>query len=153
MAEAKTPFHVFPKWRMDIGFPWIVWSVGWLAIFKAVIWLSTNPGIQDPEVALLAARLGVKSLVTMIPFIIVGIGVWNLRKWAVWGLIALCIADLLFFLVTPGSVKFVAGEGFIVLTIVLLLFNGPLGNILILLSTPALLKYAGKTNTYARETE
>ena len=148
-AGAKKPFFVFPSWRMDIDFPWAIWAVGWLAIFKAVIWLSTNPAIQDPRTELLAGKLAVKFLVTMLPFIILGIGVWNLRKWAVWGLIALCTADLLFFLVTSGSTRYIAGDSFIVLSITLLVFNGPLGNILILLATPVMLKYAGKIETFS----
>ena len=146
----KTPFYIFPGWRMDRNYPWVIWAVGWLSIFKAVLWLSTNPGIQDPQIELLAAKLAVKFLITTVPFLILGIGVWNLRKWAIWGLIALCVADLIFFLVTPGSTRFIAGNHFILLSITLLIFNGPLGNILILLATPVLIKYSGKTETFSQ---
>ncbi len=146
----KTPFYIFPKWRMDTGFPWVIWAVGWLAVFKAVLWLATNPGFQDPQIELLATKLAVKFLITMAPLIIFGIGVWNLRKWAIWGLIALCVADLIFFLVVPGSTRFIAGNHFILLSITLLIFNGPLGDILILLATPLLIKFAGKTEAFSQ---
>ncbi len=128
-------------------FPWPIWAVGWLAIFKSIIWLSTNPTVSSP----LAEILATKFLITMIPFLVLGIGVWNLRKWAVWGLIILSIADLLFFIVFRNAWPFIMGDNIMVLAVVLMIFNGPVGNILILLATPVMLKYAGKKVLFAPE--
>ena len=140
----KQPLFIFPKWRMLPDFPWQIWAVGWLAIFKAILWLSTNPNVPSPQAELLTAKF----LIAMIPFIVLGIGVWNLRKWAVWGLIALAIVDLLFFVVVPGSSRYVTGGNFWVLSIVLLIFDGPLGNIFILIAAPVMLKHAKKSERF-----
>jgi hypothetical protein len=129
-------------------FPWQVWAVGWLAIFKAFLWLATDPVLPSPA----AERLAAKFLLTMIPFLVLGIGVWNLRKWAVWGIIALCIADLLFFIVWPDASRYLMGSGFWGLSILLLVFNGAPGDILILIAAPVLLKSAGKRHSLIHET-
>jgi hypothetical protein len=136
----QSTFFVIPKWRMYPEFPWPIWAVGWLAIFKSVIWLSTNPTVSGPLAEILAA----KYLIMMIPFLVLGIGVWNLRKWAVWGLIILSVADLLFFIIFRSAWPVITGDNILVLAVVLMIFNGPVGDILILLATPVLLKYAGK---------
>jgi hypothetical protein len=141
----QSTFFVFPTWRMYGEFPWPIWAVGWLAIFKSIIWLSTNPTVASP----LAEILATKYLITMIPFLILGIGVWNLRKWAVWGLIILSVADLLFFIVFRHAWPIIMGDNIMVLAVVLMIFNGPVGNILILLATPVMLKYAGKDLQFA----
>jgi len=139
--DKKQPsFFILPEWRIYKEFPWQIWAVGWLAVFKAVIWLSTSPDIPSPMLEILA----IKFLICIVPFIIFGFGVWNLRKWAMWGLILLCIADLLFFLIFWHASIYIIGKNFWLLAICLLLFNGPLGDVLILLTIPFLLKYAGK---------
>jgi hypothetical protein len=137
-------FVILPGWRMYKDFPWQIWAVGWLAIFKAFIWLSTSPDCPDPVLNILT----IKFVVCMVPFIIFGIGVWNLRKWAVWGIILLCIADLVFFIIFQPEIYMAAGcmmgNSFWLLTLTLMLFNGPLGSVLILITTPYLLKHSGK---------
>jgi len=137
-------FVILPGWRMYKDFPWQIWAVGWLAIFKAFIWLSTSPDCPDPVLNILT----IKFVVCMVPFIIFGIGVWNLRKWAVWGIILLCIADLVFFIIFQPEIYMAAGcmmgNSFWLLTLTLMLFNGPLGSVLILIATPFLLKHSGK---------
>jgi hypothetical protein len=139
-------FQFIPKWRMNSNFPWPVWSIGWLAIFKGVIWLATDPTIPSPAAEMLAAKL----IICTVPYVIFGIGVWNFRRWAVWGLVVLSAADLMFFLTIGAYVPFyellhyIAGKHFFAIQLILLLLNGPLGNILILVSTPMLLKYSGK---------
>ncbi len=125
---------------MEPDFPWQIWAVGWLAVVKALLWMSTNPVVPGP----LAGFLAAKFLITMAPFLLLGIGVWNLRRWAAWGLIIVAVADLAFFVVLPGAWRFLSGDSFWGLAAVLLVFNGPIGNILILLATPFLLKTAGK---------
>jgi|AACY02.18.fsa_nt_gi hypothetical protein len=139
-------FQFIPKWRMNSQFPWPIWAVGWLAIFKGVIWLATDPSIPSPTAEMLAAKF----LVCLVPYVLFGIGVWNFRRWAVWGLVVLSAADLLFFL-TLGAytplyelLHYIAGKHFFVIQLLLLVFNGPLGNILLLVATPLLLKYSGR---------
>jgi hypothetical protein len=130
---------------MDKEFPWPIWAVGWLALFKAFLWLSYEP--VQPEALL--TILGTKYLLTMVPMAIFAIGVWNLRKWAVWGLISLSVADILFFIIYPQSLNAVLVESevhiySIILSFITLLCSGPLGDIIILLTCPALLKHANK---------
>jgi hypothetical protein len=138
---------------MNDRFPWPIWAIGWLAIFKGAIWLATDPSIPSPVSEILATKF----LVMMIPYILFGIGLWNLRKWAAWGLICLSALDLLFFLVMGAYASlfellgYIAGKHFIILQLVLLILNGPLGNILILIGTPVMLKYAGKYHQYLAE--
>jgi hypothetical protein len=124
---------------MRADFPWIIWAAGWLAIFKALIWLAADPSVPSP----LAEYLAVKFLIATLPFLVAGIGVWNLRKWAAWGLTALAAADLLFYIVFPQASQFIAGESFIGLAALLLVFNGPIGDVLLLFAAPVLLKHAG----------
>lgn len=133
-------FRFFPNWRMESGFPWQIWAAGWLAVVKALLWMSTDPVVPSP----LAGFLTAKFLIAMIPFLLLGIGVWNLRRWAAWGLMIAAIADLAFFIVFPGAWRFLTGGSFWGLAVVLLIFNGPIGNILILLTAPFLLKTAGR---------
>jgi hypothetical protein len=146
-GQTDVAFRILPPWRMNTEFPWQVWAVGWLAIFKAFLWLATDPVIPSP----MAERLAAKFLITMIPFLVLGIGVWNLRKWAVWGLVALCIADLLFFIVFSDASRHLMGSGFWGLSILLQVFNGAPGDILILIATPVLLKSAGRKQSLIHE--
>jgi hypothetical protein len=126
-------------------FPWPIWAVGWLALFKAFLWLSYEP-VQSGS---LLTLLGIKYLLNMIPMAIFAIGVWNLRKWAMWGLIILSGANLLFFIIYPQSLNAVLVESevyiySIILSFITLLCNGPLGDIFILLVSPIMLKHARK---------
>lgn len=137
--------RVFPPERMDKEFPWPIWAVGWLALFKAFLWLSYEP--VQPESLL--TLIGTKYLLNMIPMAIFAIGVWNLRKWATWGLIVLSLANLLFFIIYPQTLSAVLVESevyiySIMLSFITLLCNGPIGDILILLASPVMLKHANK---------
>ena len=149
--KTATPLlFIFPNWRMHSAFPWQVWAVGWLAVFKGVLWLATDPNIPSP----LREVLGIKNLLFMLPFVIAGIGIWNLRKWSVWGILLLSVVHLLFFILYPQLssstisyvqlIQFVVGRHFFILQFILLLCNGPLGDILIFLASAELLKQAGK---------
>jgi hypothetical protein len=140
----NAPFFIFPPWRICGQFPWLIWAAGWLAIFKAFLWLATDPVIPSP----LADQMAAKYLVTMIPFAVLGIGTWNLRKWAVWPLLILSVIDLMFYIFFPATSRYIAGNSFFLLAIVLLICTGPLGNILILVSGPSMLKHAGKSRYY-----
>jgi hypothetical protein len=136
-------FRVFPSERMDTDYPWTIWAVGWLALFKALLWLAYEP-VQAENVLRL---LGSKFLLTTIPLVILAIGVWNLKKWAVWGLVALSIANLIFFIVVPQTLNAVLVVSevriyAIILSFITLLCNGPLGDLFVLCATPSMLKHA-----------
>jgi hypothetical protein len=138
-------FRYFPPERMDREFPWPIWAVGWLALFKAFLWLSYEP-VQSGS---LLTILGTKYLLNMVPMAIFAIGVWNLKKWAMWGLIILSVANLIFFISYPQSLNAILIESevyiySIILSFITLLCNGPLGDIFILLATPFMLKHARK---------
>jgi hypothetical protein len=133
---------IFPPERMDPEYPWTIWAVGWLAFFKAFLWLAYEP-VQDESVLRL---LGAKFLLNMIPLAILAIGIWNLRKWAVWGLIALSVANLLFFVVNPQTLNAVLVVSevriySIILSFLTLLCNGPLGDVFILCAATRMLKH------------
>ena len=140
----NAPFSIFPSWRIYGQFPWLVWAAGWLAIFKAFLWLATDPVIPSP----LAEQMAAKFIVTMIPFAVFGVGTWNLRKWAVWPLLILSVIDLMFYIFFPAASRYIAGNSFFLLAIVLLICTGPLGNILILVSGPSMLKHAGNSRYF-----
>jgi hypothetical protein len=132
----------FPSERMDPEYPWTIWAVGWLAIFKAFLWLAYEP-VQAESVLRL---LGTKFLLNTIPLVIFAIGAWNRKKWAVWGLIALSVVNLIFFIVNPKTLNAVLVVSevriySIILSFLTLLCNGPLGDIFILCAAASLLKH------------
>lgn len=142
----KSKFRIFPSERMSVNFSWQTWAVGWLCVFKGIIWLAYEPNMADN----LMSFLGAKYLLGMLPLIICGIGIWNMRKWAVWGAVAVCAINLVIFFFTPQafSAMVVKSEVIIwsvLLSSVTLLCNGPVGDLLVILAAPALLKYIKKT--------
>jgi len=143
----KSEFRIFPSERMSADFPWQTWAIGWLCIFKGSIWLAYEPSISDSMLTL----LGFKYMLEMVPLIIFGIGIWNLRKWAMWGAIIIALINLVFILVIPNTfsslvVKSEAVIWSVLLSIVTMLCNGPLGDLLILLTAPILLKHVKNNN-------
>ena len=136
-------FRVFPPERMDIQFPWIMWAAGWLVFLKAFLWLAYEP-VQPDDVLKL---MGIKNLLNIVPLMIFGAGIWNLRKWAVWGILIVAIGNLIFFIVNAQALNAVVVNSevylySIILSFLTLLCNGPLGDVLILCATPLMLKYA-----------
>lgn len=130
---------IFPLQRMQFDFPWQVWAIGWLAIFKAILWLAYEPILSEP----ILRGLGYKYALGLVPLIVFGIGVWNLKKWAVWGLIAVAVANLVFFIFNLQSLNAFVIESevsafSVILSGIALLCNGPVGDILILLAVPFL---------------
>lgn len=135
-------FKFFPPDRMGLEFPWQIWSIGWLAFFKAFLWLAYEP-VQDESVLHI---LGIRFLLNIVPLFIFAVGVWNLRRWAVWGLIVVSIANLFFFIVNPQMLNAVVVQSevyiySIILSFITLLCNGPLGDFLILCAAPSMLKH------------
>lgn len=136
-------FTIFPPLRMETEFPWVIWAVGWLALLKAFLWMAYEP-VQPENILHL---LGYKYLLNIVPLVICGIGVWNLRKWAVWGLVVVSIGNLIFFIVVPQALSavLVNSEVYfysVILSIVTLLCNGPIGDILILCAAPIMFKHS-----------
>jgi hypothetical protein len=128
---------------MDGEFPWTIWAVGWLAFFKAFLWLAYEP-VQAESVLRL---LGGKFLLNVIPLAICAVGLWNLRKWAVWGLIAIAAGNLVFFIANPQTLNAVLVTSevriySVILSFITLLCNGPLGDFFILCAAPNMLKHA-----------
>ena len=143
----KIKFRIFPSERMRVDFPWQIWAVGWLCIFKGIIWLAYEPNLVDN----LMSFLGLKYVLQMVPLIIFGIGIWNKRRWAVWGAAILCLLNLilLFFTANAFNAMVVKSEVFIwsvLLSVITMLCNGPLGDLLVLIATPTLLKQTKMDN-------
>mgnify|MGYP001826205948 FL=1 len=143
----KSKFRIFPSERMSIKFPWQIWAVGWLCIFKGIIWLAYEPNMSGN----LLSFFGSKYLLGMLPLIICGIGIWNMRKWAVWGAAAVCAINLVVFFLTPQALSAMMVKSEVVIWSVLLssvtlLCNGPLGDLLVILAAPTLLKSIKKNN-------
>ncbi|MGD2097849.1 MAG: hypothetical protein PVG35_09725 [Desulfobacterales bacterium] len=144
---AKNDFRIFPAERMQVDFPWQIWAVGWLCIFKGILWLAYEPNLSDN----LMTFFGLKYLFQILPMIIFGIGIWNKRRWAVWGAAAIGALNLILFFVTPHafSAMVVQHEAFIwsvLLSAITLLCNGPVGDLLVLIATPSLLKHTKTKN-------
>jgi hypothetical protein len=91
--------------------------------------------------------MAIKNLLNIIPLVIFGIGVWNFRKWAIWGILIVAICNLIFFIVNPQTLNTVMVHSevrlyTILLSSVTLLCNGPAGDFLILCAAPGMLKHA-----------
>lgn len=136
---------IFPAERINTDFPWQLWAVGWLAIFKAVLWLAYEPAVSDAVLKL----VGWKYLLGAAPFLVCGVGLWRGERWAAWGLILLAAVDLALLIGMPQSLQayLVDSEVFlfsVVLSAVVLVCGGPVGDLLILCAAPAMLRYAPK---------
>ncbi len=128
---------------MESEFPWIIWAVGWLALLKAFIWMAYEP--IEPANAL--KFLAYKNLLSIVPLVVFSIGVWNLRKWAVLGILLVAAGNLIFFAVNPHTLTAVMVHSEVplyttILSSVTLLCNGPPGDILILCAGPIMFKHA-----------
>jgi hypothetical protein len=128
---------------MAAEFPWVIWAVGWLAFLKAFIWLAYEPAAPENILQLMAY----KYLLNIIPLVVFGIGVWNRRKWAVWGIVIVAVGNLIFFLVNQQTLSLVTSVQSEVrlyrmsLSGIILLCNGPIGDLLILCALPGMLKH------------
>jgi hypothetical protein len=127
--------------RLRVDYPWPVWAIGWLAILKAFIWLGAEPAsLPGNQLAL----MGYKYALFMLPLLLCGLGVWNMKKWAAWGLIVLCLADLLFFLVSPSVRASLAlnttSSVAYAFSMTVFVINGPPSTVMMLLLSPALVR-------------
>lgn len=127
---------------METEFPWMMWAVGWLALLKAFSWLAYEP-VEPANVLQLMAY---KYSLGVIPLVIFGIGVWNLRKWAVVGILLVAVGNLIFFIVNPQTLNAVVVQSDVglytmILSAITLICNGPVGDLLILCAGPGMFKY------------
>jgi len=147
-STGKRPiFRFFPEERMYPDYPWQIWTVGLLLFLKAVLWFSSDPNIPDTVLKI----LGYKYTLFMIPSIVLGLGIWNLRRWATWGIVILSIVELLFFIVYPSSLLSLRLDHTSLIALVLSFFvfliNGPASDIFILITTRALFKNTDSTSS------
>ncbi len=136
-------FRIFPPERIATEFPWIIWAVGWLAFLKAFIWLAYEPVASENILRLMAY----KNIINIIPLVLLGVGIWNLRKWAVWGILIVAIGNIIFFIFNQQALNTVIVHSEVrlyttILSGITLLCNGPIGDLLILCALPGMLKYA-----------
>ncbi|MDY0163810.1 hypothetical protein [Desulfobotulus sp.] len=78
--------------RLYPEYPASFWLLGLLLLLKALFWLFANPLIEAP-------LLGIKHILTTLPFLILWRAVWNRKNWAIRATLILTFADLAFFLV------------------------------------------------------
>ena len=134
-------FFFFPEERLLKVYPFSVWCVGWMAIMKSIIWIFTDPNGPDPVLM----TFGWKYLVLTLPLFLTGTGVLNKKKWAILGLIAICISEIVFFIVYPQSLTILVLDDLTQITLIfsalLYVINGPISDILILLIIPFMFKY------------
>jgi hypothetical protein len=132
---------LFPAERMNVDYPWSLWAIGWLAIFKAVLWLAYEPVLPEALLRL----VGWKYLLGAVPMLICGVALWRRQRWAAWGLAVLAAADLALIVVVPPSLQayLVDSEVMIfsiLLSAVVLVCGGPVGDVLILCGVPAMFR-------------
>ncbi len=138
--------RLLPPERMNTDYPWLLWAVGWLGILKAVLWLAYEPVIPEPVLRL----MGLKYLLSAPLLIVCAVALWHRKRWAVWGLAASALAGLLLLLVVPRSlyaclVDSEVAAFSVLLSAVVLVCAGPVGDVLILCATPALLRLTRRT--------
>jgi hypothetical protein len=137
---------LFPAERMNTDYPWTLWAIGWLGIFKAILWLAYEPALPEAVLRL----VGWKYVLGALPLLICGVALWKRRRWAAWGLAILAAADLIFLAVLPASMQayLVDSEVFlfsILLSAVVQVCSGPLGSVLILCGVPAMFRNTRKS--------
>jgi hypothetical protein len=135
-------WKLFPAERMHTDYPWPLWAIGWLAIFKAVLWLAYEPALPEAVLRL----VGWKYLLSAPPLLICGVALWKRRRWAAWGLAVCAAAGLVFLAVMPASLHAYLVDSevalfSILLSAVVLVCSGPIGDVLILCGLPAMLRH------------
>jgi uncharacterized membrane protein (DUF2068 family) len=83
--------------------------------------------------------------------LICGVALWRRRRWAAWGLAVLAAADLVLIVVVPPTLQayLVDSEVMIfsiLLSAVVLVCGGPVGDVLILCGVPAMFRNTRKTD-------
>jgi hypothetical protein len=144
-------FKIFNPDRMHPEFPWSLWAIGWLAVFKAILWLAYEPAVNEVYLRL----VGWKYLLGAVPFLVCGVGLWRRERWAAYGLSILAFVDLALLFWMPKSVNayLVESEVFlfsVILSAVVMVCGGPVGDLLILCASPALFRNTRKNGAASR---
>jgi hypothetical protein len=139
-------FKLFNPERMHPDFPWQLWAIGWLAIFKAILWLAYEPAVNEAFLRL----VGWKYLLGAVPFLVCGVGLWRRKRWAAYGLSVLAAVDLAVLAWMPQSLQayLVDSEVFLfsmALSAVVLVCGGPVGDLLIFCAGPAMFRNTRET--------
>jgi hypothetical protein len=133
---------LLPAERMNTEYPWTLWAIGWLAIFKAFLWLAYEPAL--PEAIL--RPVGWKYVLQALPLLICGVALWRRHRWAAWGIALSAVADLVFLAARPGSLQAYLVDSEVVLfqvllSAVVLVGSGPVGSLLMLCGVPAMFRH------------
>jgi hypothetical protein len=138
---------LFPAERMNADYPWSLWAIGWLAIFKAVLWLAYEPVLPEAILRL----VGWKYILGAVPMLVCGVALWRRRRWAAWGLAVLAAAGVALTAVVPSTLQayLVDSEVLIfsiLLSAVMMVCSGPLGDLLILCGVPAMFRHTRQSD-------
>ena len=133
--------------RLNVDYPWSLWAIGWLAIFKAVLWLAYEPVLPEAVLRL----VGWKYLLEAVPMLICGVALWRRRRWAAWGLAVMAAADLVLLVVVPPTIQAYLVDSEVVifsilLSAVMMVCGGPVGDALILCGVPAMFRNTRKAS-------
>lgn len=142
MNENKSPeITLFPEERLSPYFPFQLWAIGWLGILKSCIWIFTDPaGLQEPLTV-----MGIRYLIMTTPFFIFSVGIFNKKKWAVWGIGVTAILEILFFLAFRETLSTLVLDHLttvnLIFSVVIFIINGPMSDVLILVTVPFILRF------------
>jgi hypothetical protein len=139
--------NLLPAERLNVDYPWSLWAIGWLAIFKAVLWLAYEPVLPEAILRL----VGWKYLLVAVPMLICGVALWRRRRWAAWGLAVMAAADLVLLVVVPPAIQAYLVDSEVVifsilLSAVMMVCGGPVGDALILCGVPAMFRNTRKAS-------
>ncbi|MBU0991174.1 MAG: hypothetical protein KJ737_01665 [Proteobacteria bacterium] len=136
-----TSITFFPEDRLNPHFSIQIWAIGWLGILKSCIWIFTDPIGPDG----ILKTMGIRYLIMTIPFFCVSIGIFNKKKWAVWGMILVCVLEILFFLIYPKTMNTLVLDNLttisLIFSMVIFVINGPISDVLILIVIPFIFKF------------
>ncbi len=132
--------------RIYKDYPWPVWTIGWIAVLKALVWLASEPNLPENQLF----GMGCKYAGFMVPWLVCAFGAWRMRRWAAWGVGVLGAADLLFFFVCPFALPSLGLNPVSpvthVLSLAVFVINGPVTAVAILVLVPVLFNKTRPTN-------
>jgi signal peptidase I len=92
----ESKFTCHPAYRQQIEYPVAAWICGLLAMVKSVFWLLGETAVVSHYYLLVHIVIGVL-------YLVFGVGVWNVRKWAFNAIIVLSTFDILFMIIFPDA--------------------------------------------------
>ncbi len=131
LTDMNNSFKFFPKERLFPDYPFCIWLAGCIALTKGFIW---------------PCQQNLTPCIFLFPFMILfGLGIWNFRRWAYWGLAATALLELVLYLFFPFEVLKDMHDGYAYgfYTRIFNLLVGPAGDLAIiaaLVSSPGDIK-------------